>query len=907
MPQHRYHFCQPKVCNKEGAQYLFADNPGITHNVNKPVFASIGEAPRTGTVSNLLDQSSANLDGLDLGTDLDLHDNTSFSSFSASAKGSSANDLSSHELEGLQHGICLDSDWTCNFQDPPPRASTADEPLTPLTVDDYDRQQIAQAWLVLCVKQNLDPTDNVNDMQLLAQLLRTTHLHVHVLFELLKNSMRAQPGACCENSDDIRGIAEPASTRQDRKTMFVTKYASDATVKSFKAQGKGGKFRCTWGCPFSSPRRYEWKRHEECHRPQRFWICDQCFSPTQDPLVFHRLDKLRSHLRSKTGCKNKSSDRLSAIEKRSEVHYSNPCEATCWHTRLDDTHACGHAFSSWKERLQHWTTHSTNESQDSDPFNAIGSIEDADENGDAGASGGSSSEGSFAGNGLGSGFSNAFNFDSSDDVYNYLGSSGTWSYQRSRSTSATSLSDPVRAMSATKVASGTRNSSAKALVSCDQASIKSAAIPGMTVEDELTSDIAEVKATSQPKSTTTVYGRKDGERSLSESARSNTSESQRREVERLTPRYHHTSSEEELKPHTLGIDPVTYLGDAPNWSTRYNKGADDSRIWQVARATSAVLLYLQTSDAKVNGRYKAFKDGGIRENNPGEAAISKFDSLYEGVLNKPADLLSVGTDRQDTKHDGFATLQQPDPGAQPCLARMQLAPCRPLVGGLFQPRNTGSDRAMDGPEFVKKPRHRGSTGPRYYCNVSDCLQQYSFSTESELRHHTVSRHPHVPGVGVDWSPACGIGAASRSSLASMESRSRERYRTGSPKRLAVTAPPDHYMRDFFDDLHIPGPGDLACCRTSTVINRRPFSALHRAIEFGNLEIARLLLDHGAGVSASAEQDHSPVQLAVRHSNLAAVHLLLEAGCYLNNTASLHRMPRSPAVVQSEGSCPVIPV
>lgn len=89
----------------------------------------------------------------------------------------------------------------------------------------------------------------------------------------------------------------------------------------------------------------------------------------------------------------------------------------------------------------------------------------------------------------------------------------------------------------------------------------------------------------------------------------------------------------------------------PNWVTPYNEGADKLSIWQVTRATSAAPFYFEMLKTGDN----AFKDGGIRENNPSGAALSEFHALYdESGIEVPALLLSVGTGRPDTSQDGFA-------------------------------------------------------------------------------------------------------------------------------------------------------------------------------------------------------------------------------------------------------------
>ena len=49
----------------------------------------------------------------------------------------------------------------------------------------------------------------------------------------------------------------------------------------------------------------------------------------------------------------------------------------------------------------------------------------------------------------------------------------------------------------------------------------------------------------------------------------------------------------------------------------------------MTRATSAAPFYFKMLEAEVDGQYKAFKDGGIRENNPSGAAISEVRKSYE--------------------------------------------------------------------------------------------------------------------------------------------------------------------------------------------------------------------------------------------------------------------------------------
>ena len=98
-----------------------------------------------------------------------------------------------------------------------------------------------------------------------------------------------------------------------------------------------------------------------------------------------------------------------------------------------------------------------------------------------------------------------------------------------------------------------------------------------------------------------------------------------------------------------------HYASIPNWLKCYNSGADPLKIWQVTRATSAAPFYFDELKVWIYNEEWIFKDGGIRENNPSEAAYTEFISLY-GSRKKPACLLSVGTGRPNEAQDGFATV-----------------------------------------------------------------------------------------------------------------------------------------------------------------------------------------------------------------------------------------------------------
>lgn len=76
---------------------------------------------------------------------------------------------------------------------------------------------------------------------------------------------------------------------------------------------------------------------------------------------------------------------------------------------------------------------------------------------------------------------------------------------------------------------------------------------------------------------------------------------------------------------------------------------------------------------------------------------------------------------------------------------------------------------------------------------------------------------------------------------------------------------ESHASDRFSFLIEHGADVKAC-------DRRGFSALHRAAERGHLEMARMLLDHGASPSLDAE-GHTPRSLAEARGETSVVALL----------------------------------
>ena len=176
-----------------------------------------------------------------------------------------------------------------------------------------------------------------------------------------------------------------------------------------------GRLRCTSSCGFSTKFVNEWREHEERRQPQRVWVCNLCLKDQKvsqsPPYTTDRIDKLKAHAvglhRYKnlktTGeieslkvsiLKNKRFRPLSvqfavgrqaleldaytteledlktkyqqAVAKKDEmcpeliaksvVDLQNSFESTCSFA-CSDAVSCGHVFTSWDERLEHWLTH----------------------------------------------------------------------------------------------------------------------------------------------------------------------------------------------------------------------------------------------------------------------------------------------------------------------------------------------------------------------------------------------------------------------------------------------------------------------------------------------------------------------------------------------------------------------
>ncbi|UJO19247.1 Serine/threonine-protein kinase Nek7 [Fulvia fulva] len=150
--------------------------------------------------------------------------------------------------------------------------------------------------------------------------------------------------------------AQPAGTTD--VSAMIWKYINDAANKDCTPGKPGklaGKFRCTWGCTYSSDSRFDWERHEESKQPQNFWACISCRgSDTGASFITHRRDKLFPHIHSMHPTEESNKDQL---REKSKVQYEAPFIRHCGYTCVSTGQVCGHIFKSWKERNDHWIAH----------------------------------------------------------------------------------------------------------------------------------------------------------------------------------------------------------------------------------------------------------------------------------------------------------------------------------------------------------------------------------------------------------------------------------------------------------------------------------------------------------------------------------------------------------------------
>ena len=146
-----------------------------------------------------------------------------------------------------------------------------------------------------------------------------------------------------EESDEIRSY--------ERRLRTEPCQSADAT---------GLRYRCTWGCPFSTDSRASWLQHEVAKQLQRIWRCTSCKSARRhNPRVPVHITHSESDMFYHAGLEHESStEDQQELVRRSEVlgHQSLLPVGLCTFT-LNNQRVCEKTFKTWEERNDHFIHH----------------------------------------------------------------------------------------------------------------------------------------------------------------------------------------------------------------------------------------------------------------------------------------------------------------------------------------------------------------------------------------------------------------------------------------------------------------------------------------------------------------------------------------------------------------------
>ncbi|OCL03595.1 hypothetical protein AOQ84DRAFT_255723, partial [Glonium stellatum] len=157
-----------------------------------------------------------------------------------------------------------------------------------------------------------------------------------------------QPTLRIPNRPDTQASSEHSQLSKEI-IRLINNHVEACNSKRAKTDGRrrvnSGKYECTFNCGYRTKRPFDWKRHEENHQPQNFWLCSIC-SQGERPSNFlvHRNDKLLKHIQDKhTG------STADDVIKSSEIAYKASFKPRCGF--------CGHDFEAWEERNKHILQH----------------------------------------------------------------------------------------------------------------------------------------------------------------------------------------------------------------------------------------------------------------------------------------------------------------------------------------------------------------------------------------------------------------------------------------------------------------------------------------------------------------------------------------------------------------------
>ena len=123
--------------------------------------------------------------------------------------------------------------------------------------------------------------------------------------------------------------------------------------------GKGLRYRCTWGCMFSTDSREDWLQHEVEKQPQRIWHCASCRRARRSTTgssvyITHSRRDIFDHAKLQHGM---SSDDRESLVRGSEVLEYDFAPPQCLFT-LNNQRTCHHLkFATWEQRNDHYIRH----------------------------------------------------------------------------------------------------------------------------------------------------------------------------------------------------------------------------------------------------------------------------------------------------------------------------------------------------------------------------------------------------------------------------------------------------------------------------------------------------------------------------------------------------------------------
>ncbi|KAF2490755.1 hypothetical protein BU16DRAFT_433932, partial [Lophium mytilinum] len=129
----------------------------------------------------------------------------------------------------------------------------------------------------------------------------------------------------------------------------IEKYVEACSKKRARGDGRrkvnNGRYACTADCGYLTKRPFDWRRHEETHQPQEFWLCEICRTAFPPKMVLvSRGDKLRPHIKN-----DHPEDDADDVVEQSKQDYVADFKRRCGF--------CGDRFESWDSRNTHILAH----------------------------------------------------------------------------------------------------------------------------------------------------------------------------------------------------------------------------------------------------------------------------------------------------------------------------------------------------------------------------------------------------------------------------------------------------------------------------------------------------------------------------------------------------------------------